>query len=204
MQGKRLVGGGSSVNSHLQSVVSRLWVLAAILAVALDSLQASQVRPLNIAQMTERADRIFVGRCVGVQTVSDPELGQLVSHVTFNVERGAKGDLRGNVTIRVLEAQAIDGLPQFQSGEEVVLFLYPASRRGLTSPVGFGQGKFTVVRDKLGARFAVNGFGNENLLRNLPGEARDRLGSATAAWPARGPIQVDELLHAVESLTRRP
>jgi hypothetical protein len=205
MQGKRLVGGGSIVNSHLQSVASRLWVVAAILAVAFGSSQASQVRPLNIAEMTERADRVFAGRCVGLRVVPDPELGQLVTHVTFVVDRGAKGDPRsGNVTIRVLGSQAIDGLPQFLNGEEVVLFLYPDSRRGLTSPVGFGQGKFSVVRDKLGTRFAVNGFANENLLRNLSGDAQQRLGSATARWPARGPIGVDELLDAVESLTRRP
>ncbi len=200
MQSKRLVGGGSTVNSHIQSVASRLWVVAAILAVAFDAPQASQIRPLNIAEMTERADRIFAGRCVGLRVVPDAELGHLVTHVTFVVERAAKGAARGTVTIRVLGA--IEGVPRFQNGEEVVLFLYPENRRGLTSPVGFGQGKFTIVRDKLGARFAVNGFANENLLRNLSGEAERRLGSAR--WPTRSPILADDLLDAVDSLTRQP
>ena len=177
--------------------------LAAAAAVCgFGSLEASQIRSMNLAEMTERAERIFSGRCVEVRGELDPELGVNVTRVTFAAERGAKGDVRGNVTIRMLgDPEGLAGLPVFHEGEEVVLFLYGESAHGLTSPVGFGQGKFVVQRDKHGQRTAVNAFANENLFRGLTTEARERVGTAAERWRGRGAMPVDELLDAVSTLT---
>jgi hypothetical protein len=46
----------------------------------------------------------------------------------------------------------------FAKGERAVLFLYGENARGLTSPVGLGQGRFTVFEDKQGRKLAMNGF----------------------------------------------
>jgi hypothetical protein len=65
--------------------------------------------------------------------------------------------LLGNATVTARPGEATEGLPRFEVGEELILFLYGDSSRGLTSPVGFGQGKFKVIRDKGGKQHAANG-----------------------------------------------
>ena len=65
--------------------------------------------------------------------------------------------------------------------------------------VGLGQGKFTVVTDKDGLRWAVNDYGNRNLFREpeAPGERQ----GATADRGPRG-IPADDLLESVRTLLR--
>ena len=181
-----------------------LFTLLLLAVAAIGHLKASQIRSLNLAEMTERAERIFSGRCVDVRVELDPQLGVNVTHVTFAAEHGAKGDVRGSVTIKMLgDPDGVAGLPVFHEGEEVVLFLYGESASGLTSPVGFGQGKFAVRQDKQGQRVAVNAFANENLFRGLSTEARQRVGTAAERWRGRGAMPLDELLDAVSMLTER-
>lgn len=177
---------------------------------ALPAALATQVRSLNLEQMTRDADRIFQGRCVQLQVVLDPTLGQVVTQAVFVPQRSAKGSVRGAVTIRLLGDQrasgepgmATPGLPRFEEGEEVVLFLYKDSSVGLTSPVGFGQGRFKVLRDKSGRTMALNAFGNSRLLEGLTTQARQKLGSRADRWKRGGPIPPGELLDMVGELQR--
>lgn len=172
---------------------------------------ASQVRPMNLEEMAERADRVFLGRCVQVTAEMDSELGQMVTHATFVAQRSAKGGVHGQVTIKLLGDQAADGapgrslagVPRFEKGEEVILFLYGDSRRGLTSPVGLGHGKFVVLQDKKGQRLALNATGNETLFRNLSPAARRKLGDASNQ-PAHGGIDPAALLDMVQRLSQQP
>ena len=160
--------------------------------------------------MTRRADRIFHGRCVNLRTVRDPELGQWVTYATFAPQRAAKGTIRGSVTVKLLGDQemeaprerAMEGLPRFRRGEEVVLFLYGDSRSGLTSPVGFGQGKFSVFQDKQGQPLAINGFSNENLFRGLSRAAERKLQGKAGVWRGRKGVPPDALLDMVEALQK--
>jgi hypothetical protein len=144
-------------------------------------IEASQIRPVNLEEMTQRADRIFEGRCVDVREEFDSRIGRYVSVVTFEIDDPVKGVMEDRVTIRLLSGATPPGgdrqpgLTRFTEGEAVLLFLYGESRLGLTSPVGFGQGKFNIVESKAGQRFAVNGFGNKNLLRDLSEDAEDLL-----------------------------
>ena len=64
-------------------------------------LPASQVRPVNLEELTARADRIFVGRCIETQVVPSEKLGA-VTRVTFAVERVVKGDLEATLTIETV------------------------------------------------------------------------------------------------------
>ncbi len=170
---------------------------------------ASRVRPINLEEMVQRADRIFLGRCVGVRAELDLDLGQMVTYTTFVTHRAVKGSAHGKVTIKLLGNQiedggpgrGIEGVPRFREGEEVVLFLYGDSGRGLTSPVGLGQGKFVVFEDKQGRRLALNATGNETLLRNVSPGARKKLGDLSTR-PARGGIPPDDLLDMVLKLER--
>ncbi len=169
---------------------------------------ASRVRSLNLEEMVRHADRIFSGRCVRVHVAEDPGTRQKATFVTFAVGRTVKGDGRPEVTIKVLGEQGssgsrengIEGAPRYREGEEVVLFLYPDSRSGFTSPVGLGQGKFSVVRDKNGGRLALNAYGNRGLMERLSTGAEERLRGRAARHGGRPEISPDDLLEMAESL----
>jgi len=172
------------------------------------SVFASRVRSLNLEEMVRRADRIFSGRCVQVRVAEDPGTRQKATFVTFTVDRTVKGEGRPKVTIKVLGEQGgsgkreagIEGAPRYREGEEVVLFLYGDSRSGFTSPVGLGQGKFSVVRDKAGGRLALNAYGNRGLMERLSTRAEKRLRGRAARYRARPEISPDDLLDMAQSL----
>ncbi|HEX4945247.1 MAG TPA: hypothetical protein VFZ34_01120, partial [Blastocatellia bacterium] len=64
--------------------------------------------------------------------------------------------------------QYIAHMPKYNVGEELVLFLYPESKLGLTSPVGQGQGKFVVQHDtRSGQRILRNDRFNHALFARL-------------------------------------
>ena len=152
---------------------------------------ASQVRGIDLEQMTRRAARIFSGRCIETEVIFDPALGRDVTVATFQVHRAVKGVAGNTVTVRMDGAggDAPAGLPAFQAGEDVILFLYGESAQGFSSPVGLGQGRFKVITDKQGRRLALNDFGNRNLLTGLRPEARARLRSRADASPRRAAAQ---------------
>jgi hypothetical protein len=181
---------------------SRFTTFAATIATASAlAVQATQIRPVNLEEMTARAARIFSGRCTEISRERDPGLGHPVMIATFEVHRTVKGAVQSTVRLRMLA----DGSAGFRPGEDVVLFLYGESALGLTSPVGFGQGKFTVFTDKLGRRIAVNEMGNRNLFRGLSPQAVSRLGDAAVdASQDRADLDPAALLQAVEALTRQP
>jgi len=180
-------------------LLRRAVVLAWALVLAAPPALATQVRPLNLEEMTDRAARIFYGRCIFAEAVHDPVLGADVTVLTFAVIRAVKGDSGGRVTVRMLRTDD-SGLPRFRPGEEVVIFLYGESRLGLSSPVGLDQGKFSVSVDKLGRRIAVNSLGNRTLFRGLSSHAAERLGPAVQRWQDRNSILAETLLDLVESL----
>jgi hypothetical protein len=185
-------------------------LLALIVCVCVSPVEATRVRPVNLEEMTQRADRIFSGQCVDVRVVEDAELGSQVTEVTFEVDQAVKGPVGDTVTIKLHGGPAggsgddVVGQPRFEPGEEVILFLYGESSSGFTAPVGLGQGKFTVVEDKQGRRLALNEFGNKALFRKLSEDARQRLTPTdveSSVEDSRA-LSPEELLRFVESLAR--
>jgi hypothetical protein len=184
--------------------------LTLIVCVCVSPVEATRVRPVNLEEMTQRADRIFSGQCVDVRVVEDAELGSQVTEVTFEVDQAVKGPVGETVTIKLHGGPAggsgddVVGQPRFEPGEEVILFLYGESSSGFTAPVGLGQGKFTVVEDKQGRRLALNEFGNKALFRKLSEDARQRLTPTdveSSVEDSRA-LSPEELLRFVESLAR--
>jgi hypothetical protein len=148
--------------------------------------------------MTHRAATIFSGRCVGLSTATDPELGREVTVATFVVSRWVKGSEHGTITVRMPAAADIGsgagGIPTFHKGDEVVLFLYGKSQLGLRAPVGLGQGSFRVLKDKRGRPAAVNDLGNRHLLRGLSAQAHERIAAKfDLARPAESMTPADLL-----------
>lgn len=184
----------------------RTGVLLLLICLATLPSAASQVRAVNLEQMTERAARIFAGRCLETSVTFDPEAGGEVLTATFEVSRAVKGHVGDTATVRMLRgardgADGLPGMPRLRPGDDVVLFLYGDSDLGLTSPVGLGQGRFAVIEDKRGRKLAINDLANRNLLRGLSPRARARLGATFERWSDRKDVDPAALLDMAESLT---
>jgi hypothetical protein len=167
--------------------------LATVLALTA-SVDASQVRPVNLEEMTQRAGLIFSGRCTDVRVEKDVTLGVDVYVAEFRVDRRVKGHAGKTLTVR--------SPLEWAKGEDVVLFLYGESSYGLSSPVGLGQGKFSVVTDKSGHKTAVNQNGNKNLLHGLTAKATGRLGAKARKWHDGAPLDPDDLQDMAAALLR--
>jgi hypothetical protein len=154
--------------------------------------------------MTAHAGTIVAGRIVALRSGSHPQYHNIGAlYVTVQVSETLKGSPTDRFTFmqfagraassgpsgRVSMAQTLPEMPGYRVGEEVVLFLYPASSAGFTSPVGGEQGKFviqrptgqpaTVISDGGNRLLAVSGTipshltpGQQVLLRH-PGAALD-------------------------------
>jgi hypothetical protein len=148
---------------------------------------AMSVLPLNLSQLTDQAGRIFVGRCVSVDSELD-ESGLPSTYARFKVDQGLKGVSAGETVLikqygvargplKVAEGESAIvpmktmslGGGSYRPGSQYLLFLYPESELGFTSPVGGGQGKFEIVAGESSA-LAVNPLDNRYLqtLRDGP------------------------------------
>lgn len=151
--------------SHASGFVFRFFLplsLAAALLHPVPRLDASMVRLVSLEEMVQLADRIFVGRCVAVESRRD-ERGVPVTYATFVVVEAIKGQLDAKVTIKQIGSQApgplyLPDLPRYAVGEEALLFLHGTSPYGFTSPVGLQQGKWRVVRSRSGKRVLERGI----------------------------------------------
>jgi hypothetical protein len=170
------------------------WWAAAIAGVATLSWATSSaahhaVLRFNLEEMTVTADRIFVGRCVGVEaTKEDMAQGVMpVTRYTFEVERAVKGELPARFTFRQLGHPAptksakggqvtmhgqpvtpstfLHGLSDYKVGDRLLLFLIPDYMGGkVTYPVGLDQGAFFLSKSATGEELARNNLNNLGLL----------------------------------------
>jgi hypothetical protein len=163
-------------------------VASVVLLLAAGPASATMVERMPLARVTKEAGRIVQGRVVAVRSGRD-RAGLPATWITFDVSRTLKGRRARRLTIKQYGAATplpdgtvsrISGLPRYAVGEEAVVFLRPASRRGFTSPVGLGQGVYRVVRRPAARALALG---------DLPTDA---------------PADLDELLGKVTALVRHP
>jgi hypothetical protein len=90
---------------------------------------------------------IFSGTVVKIDHLK-PAGSPGITQITFRVESAIRGVRQGQVIkIREWEGRWSTS-EQYRAGERVLLFLYPNSKLGLTSPVGGALGRYQV--DKTG------------------------------------------------------
>lgn len=100
----------------------------------------------NLQQLIQQSGFIFAGTVTSVQRFSPSGSGGITaSRITFRVEEAIRGVRQG----QLLEVREWAGLwnsgERYRAGERVVLFFYPRSRLGLTSPVGGVTGRFNIT-----------------------------------------------------------
>jgi len=132
---------------------------------------------MDLDGLTQAAGMIVAGKVTHVESRPD-EHGLPATFITIAVTEKIKGVQEDAITIKQLGFQELPadgravrlaGMPSYRLGEDVLLFLHQPSDLGFTSPVGLGQGKYTVFEVAPGKRLVQNLFGNRNLL--APGKA---------------------------------
>ena len=122
--------------------------------VLIGSVPAGAVRPfqprddegLPIRQaLLRNSGYIFSGTVKAVERVAPQrEDSVAVMRITFRVEEPLRGVRKGQLLVIREWAGLWQSGERYRLGERVMLFLYPPSKLGLTSPVGGGAGRFRV------------------------------------------------------------
>ena len=158
----------------------------------------------NLEEMTLKADRIFLGRCITVnETMRQIAGGNLpVTDYTFQVEKVIKGKLPSVYVVTqlghppsfakpkpgdammhgqiVTPATMLHGATSYSVGDELMLFLVPNYLGGkVTAPVGLYQGAFYRTRMPSGQELLRNQINNAGLFTS------PYLGSALTKEEAR-------------------
>lgn len=171
---------------------------------------ASTSHRRTLDELIDESAYIVRGQIVSARVEPHPELKNLKTVVvTMRVEDSIKGDAPRDFVYRqfVWDMRApIDDA--YRRKHEVLLFLRPPSRYGLTSPAGLSQGIFTIQRDASGKSVATNSEHNVGLFKSLQVAARRKsvtlpLSSAKIATQASGPVPANDLVETVRSFVAR-
>jgi len=135
-----------------------LRILALLLLFPATQAAASTVVAMTLEQMSERAETIFLGRVTGTRADWNAERTRIYTYVTLEVDRYLKGGSDSKVTtVRLLGGRVgpylamVPGTPQFDVGEEVLLFCAGAGAR-IPTVLGMSLGKFTIATDASGEK----------------------------------------------------
>ena len=103
----------------------------------------------TVRRTIRASGKIFAGTVARVEHADPAAIsGISTTQITFRAEEPIRGVSRGQV-VRVREWAGLwQAGEQYRVGEHVLLFLYPPSKLGLTSPVGGPAGRLTI--DSLG------------------------------------------------------
>ena len=132
--------------SFVKCFLFGLIVLCSLPATAVKPLQPPGLRILPVhPSLTVKAGYIFSGTVTTVERLAPRTNGSVaVMRITFHVNQGLRGTRTGQtLVIREWAGLWQDG-DHYRPGERVMLFLYPPSKLGLTSPVGGASGRFGV------------------------------------------------------------
>jgi len=129
-----------------------LWI-AALLAAVVAPLEATTLARMSLDDLASSAGAVARVRCVARESHWDR--GEIWTFTRFAVIESWKGSLPTHITIRLLGGHVGDltsivpGVPRFDPGDEVVLFL-ETTRAGDFSVTGWAQGTFRIHRAGFG------------------------------------------------------
>jgi hypothetical protein len=181
--------------------------IACLLGLALaGSAGAASVRPLLLDEIIDTATVAFEGTCIDNRTEREEATNRVVTYTTFAVKDVLKGAVQGTHVIKQIGGKMpagelsyrVVGVPTFAVGEDYVVLLAGVSAAGFSSPIGLGQGKFTVLQDAAGPR-VTNGRDFREMTAGMPvlPEATAKvLGEATAPVRHLGLDEFKQLVRA--------
>lgn len=136
----------------MKGLTSILGGITLIVALAATTVEATQVIYRTPRQLGQDAALVVDGRVTGVHSYWNASHSKIITEAVVDVSQTYKGD--GPSTVRVVQLGGVVGHVRmnvagaltWQHGEEVLLFLEPATP-GAYQVAGFSQGKFHVERD---------------------------------------------------------
>ena len=145
---------------------ARSAVIVALAAFALLSASlagATTVQKFSISDLAKKSETIALARVDDVSSRWDDNHKEIYTFISLKVLDGVKGSRKNDVlTIRQIGGAAegkisvVPGMPTFNKGEEVVVFLSPKDRAGYPWVMGLQQGKYTVSTDDNGFKQVRN------------------------------------------------
>lgn len=185
--------------------MKRMFIAFLYLVLTLNSVFAQRTIRVNLEEMVSAAGMIVHGTVIFVTTETDPQTNILSSFVTIDVTDNLYGQPEGVVTLKMVAAQTQSGarkfseMPIFTPGEEIVGFFHRPSELGFTSPVGMGQGKFSVVFDpETKQKIVWNGLNNARLFSGM--KHASTLAKKEWTKNSNEPIAVSDLTATIRSL----
>jgi len=144
-------------------VLPQLWFIL-LLLLNFPCALATSVLQMSLPDIARQATYIFYGQVIGNEVKSDPDNNTVATYTTFKVLDNIKGNTSATYTIKQLGGQLPGspqkviayGIPSFELYREYVVFLPEKSRIGFSSPVGLGQGSYSVYRENGIAKVQVN------------------------------------------------
>jgi hypothetical protein len=133
--------------------------------------------PADLDTLVHDAQTIVRGQVTSAKVEPHPQFSNLQTVVvTLTVNKMLKGEVASSITFRqyLWDARELPVIGGYKGAGEVLLFLNPVSPYGLTSPVGLEQGRFRILRDAKGNRYALNGRGNLGLFNQVESKATSR------------------------------
>ncbi|GAC1625641.1 MAG: hypothetical protein PVS2B2_08550 [Candidatus Acidiferrum sp.] len=120
-----------------------IWLIAVVA-------NATTFARLPFEELVRQSTAVARLRCLGSE--SSWQNGELWTETRFEVLERSKGTLPGMVSVRMMGGTAgglhsrVEGVPVFQTGEEVYLFLYGGTSEAYRV-TGWQQGTFRIRRD---------------------------------------------------------
>lgn len=126
------------------------------IAVAMLCYQSADGRTIEVdlKKMTRSAGKILAGKCTGVKYGFHPDYPNVkVTYVDIDLYDVIKGDKGKHIQFMQFGHGIETPLAlKYREGDESVLFLYPASQYGFTSPVGGSQGKLAITINEVSGK----------------------------------------------------
>lgn len=185
--------------------MKRMLIAFLYLVLMLNCALAQRTIRVNLEEMVSAAGMIVHGTVIFVKTEIDPQTNILATFVTIDVTENLYGQSEGVITLKMVAAQTQSGarkfaeMPVFTPGEEIVGFFHLPSELGFTSPVGMGQGKFSVLTDpQTGEKVVRNGMNNARLFSEMKHVAA----LAKSDWTKNTgePVTLTDLTKTIRSL----
>lgn len=129
-------------------MMKRLFISVLSLFAFLDFAQATTVRRLSFDDLVRKAEIIVSGQVTDSRTYRSNDGKLIFTSYTVQVAETLKGKTPATVTVTTIGGKLgntvlhVSGMPQFQTGENAVLFLEHSG--AYTTVVGLNQGKFNV------------------------------------------------------------
>ena len=132
--------------SSLGKLIPGLILLGSLPATAVKGLPPSEDHVLPVRHsLTLKSGYIFSGTVKAVERLAPRTRDSVaVMRIAFHVDKGLRGTRTGQTLVIREWAGLWQAGERYRPGERVMLFLYPPSKLGLTSPVGGASGRFGV------------------------------------------------------------